>query len=108
MHNTRDSVKPSDSFELTLGKDHIDKQRLNIKASFKERFPKDNNTSIILVTDKGNIHAIFKKYESRWSPWIEKGGLPNWFDTHKELIVGSKVLITIINPRTKYSLEIIK
>jgi hypothetical protein len=108
MSNNQNLLSQSNSFELTLGNDHINKKWLNVKASFRLLFPKDNNTSIILVIDKGDISAVFKTYDSRGSPWLERGDLHFWFDEHKELRAGNKVLITVIKPQTKYRLEIVK
>ncbi len=102
------NLSKSNSFELILEKDHLQRKWLNIKASYKYLFPNINGTTIILITDKGDIHTEFKIYKSRWYPWLEGGDLPIWFDAHKELRVGSKVRITEIAPKIRFRLKIVK
>lgn len=114
--NDLGTLKIDDSVEIRINKIHsprkfglinLTKQNRGFFPGYKEKF--------ILKTDIGEI---LTKVTSASRPGVQigdpvegayiQGGLKPWYEKHRELIDGDKLIITVIEPKKKYKLNIVK
>lgn len=71
-------------------------------------FP-DPRESFILELDNEEINTYVEEYASRGSKYRRiRKNLSRWFDSHRNLEPGNRLIITAIDPKKRYRLEITK
>ncbi|MBA7472773.1 MAG: hypothetical protein GH158_03870 [Dehalococcoidia bacterium] len=95
---------PENSLEVTLQPSYLESYCIYIPAAKKHLFPAFN-TTLKLDSDIGPIETGFSI--NSWGIWLSKGLAP-WFKSHPQLKAGDKLIITVIEPKQKYRLEIVK
>jgi len=95
---------PENSLDVTLQPSYLESYCIYIPAAKKHLFPAFN-TTLKLDSDIGPIETGFSI--NSWGIWLSKGLAP-WFKSHPQLKAGDKLIITVIEPKQKYRLEIVK
>jgi hypothetical protein len=82
---------------------YIDRHYIHIPAVDKSFFP-PNGTSFKVDTNVGAVIVPNGQQDQR----LEITGLRNWYNAHREVVVGDKVTFTEVNPGTRYRLDVLK